>query len=737
MADALEDLLISAAGRKPAGAKPAVTDMPSGTTSNDGRLQILMDERSKLLARVKGKDKEDSIRAAKDLEGLDREITRLGGKVPAASSDGLESIMQNIVAPQSQSAKTNVGMGAQTVPGSPEAKAYEQQVAAQAAEKEKKRHMNESFISRFIAPIVDVPLAVATAPLGMISEQLTGSNIAYQPQSPTSQDILGSLQKGFEASKLEGLMGTPILSPKAQVTTPKLAETLPKQVRPAGVVPAAPRVEPTFEPKPLAGVGSAKSEFNPYGGQISGEESVRGAYPTVKLSKIRADVPAAEQNVRREIVKDVFGEETGGIRQGVLTGNEDTLRNEAAIAKEQSPRGQLMKDQMAKEQIALSNYAQERVNRSGANQNFVNDYERGQLINDAFAGDDGLTGWFKQQKNDLYTQAKAQVGDNPISTSHVDSLLADKQFRAGLGLKGNENVARAAEELIGLAKNVGFQDEFGNFHPANSISAWDAVRKALNANWTKDNANVIRQINQAIDKDVAAAGGGDLYKAADRMHKAEKVLFESKGIKNIFGEIDPNGVQTGAAFETIPQKLNSMPFDQWRHIYDTADQVSKGFVKVGNEMIPVPEEVRMAAQATKNEMSGALARDVQSAGGGKVGEWNANAANKRLNALDQKIRHAFPPEEVQAFHRLNYAGQLVPQHGYEGAGLQTKRLERLSEKLPSAGATVGAKLGGAPGAAVGEFVGEKAGGLFKGRTQKKAAERLRQQLEENFRKGKE
>ena len=78
--------------------------------------------------------------------------------------------------------------------------------------------------------------------------------------------------------------------------------------------------------------------------------------------------------------------------------------------------------------------------------------------------------------------AKNKVGDNPINTTHVDDLLANKQFRSGLGLKGNEGVARSAQELIELAKTVGFEDDVGKFHPANSISAWDAVRKSLTKN---------------------------------------------------------------------------------------------------------------------------------------------------------------------------------------------------------------------------------------------------------------
>ena len=494
--------------------------------------------------------------------------------------------------------------------------------------------------------------------------------------------------------------------------------------------------EPT-QAEQLSGVGAARSEANPYAGSITGEEAV-GAYPTVKLSKIRNDVSPTEQNIRAEILQEVLGKDASGIREGVLKGNEDILRSEYTLAKKaDTPAAQILKQQLADEQNALSNYAQERVNNTGANRNFNSDYERGQAINDAFTGDEGATGWFKKQKNDLYQAAKDKVGDNPINTSHVDDLLANKQFRAGLGLKGNETVAKSAQQLIELAKTVGFEDEVGKFHPANSISAWDAVRKSLNSNWTKDNASVIRKINQAIDKDVAAAGGGDLYKSADRMHQAEKMLFGSKGIKTIFGEIDPNGVQTGAAFESIPQKLNSMPFDQWRHIYDTADQLSKGSVKINGEMVAVPEEVIAAAKAAKSEMTGALARDVYKAGAGNKGEWSAVGANKRMNALDQKIRHAFDPTEVQAFHKLNYAGQLMPTHGYEGAALQASRLERLAEKLPMAGAAAGSSIAGPGGAAIGEVIGGKTSGFLKGRSQQQAAERLRKQLEENFRKGRQ
>ena len=213
--------------------------------------------------------------------------------------------------------------------------------------------------------------------------------------------------------------------------------------------------------------------------------------------------------------------------------------------------------------------------------------------------------------------------DPPYGVSYTGGLQ-DK----GAGLKGNEGVARSAEELINLAKNVGFKDDMGNVYAPNTVGAWTAVQKSLNSNWTPQNASIIRKINQAIERDIGAAGGLDLLKKADQLHQAEKVLFGSKGIKQIFGDIDPNGVQTATAFEAIPQKLNSMPVDQWKHIYETAEKVAKGTIDgpidkatgMPKWSIAVPEELRISAQSAMNEMRGNIAREIYQAGAAKAGE---------------------------------------------------------------------------------------------------------------------
>ena len=499
------------------------------------------------------------------------------------------------------------------------------------------------------------------------------------------------------------------------------------------------KVETTEPTSELKGVGAAKSESNPYEPFVNEEKARGGDFAVIKLSNGSRDVPLNEQQTRSEIAQKLGIEK---VRTGVMTGNENQLRNEVLLAKKSAdtPEGQLMKDQLSEEQRALSNFAQKRIEATGADQVLKNDYERGERVNEAFTGkDNSLNTFLKQEKQKLYDDAYKKIGNNPIEANNVDSLLNDKQFKAGLGLKGNENVANSASQLIELAKTVGFKDEFGNVYPANTIGAWDAVRKALNANWTKDNAGVIKQINSAIDKDIASAGGGDLLKKADALHQAEKVLFDSPGIKKIFGDIDPNGIQTAVPFEKIMQTLNNMPFDQWRHIYNTAEMLERGVIRVKDMELPVPQELRQAATSVIAEMKGSLAREIYEDGAKNVGIWNYNQANKTMNARSKKIEYAFDPEEIANFHTLNLGGQIMPGgHAYEGAALQTERLQGVTSRLMGAtksvikGTAEGLPIVGHAVRAVNETAAQR--NIIK--QQNKAAIQREAEMKKNAQKGK-
>jgi hypothetical protein len=503
-------------------------------------------------------------------------------------------------------------------------------------------------------------------------------------------------------------------------------------------------------------VGAAAAQNNPYFGKITGEETVRGQFPQVKLSKTPTDVPINEQMLRSQIAQEIMP--GGGVRPGVITGNENLLRNEYTKAKLDTPEGQLFKQQIANEQTALSNYAQERVNATGASRSLINDEQRGERINNVFHGVDpedmsgaSITGYLNQAKKQIYDSAFNKVGNNQIKTTHLDNFVNDPQEISTFKAAGQGQLLEGAKELIELAKTTGFKMRDGTVLPPGSVAAYDHVRKVFNSPkiWNRDRASFIRDINGAIDQDIAAVADPALYKLGDNIHKLEKNLFKSKGIDKVFGEVDQNGVLTSAtALEKIPQKLNNMPKDQWRHIRDTLNDLANGKIRNAPEgMPPIPPELMQSARAAVAEIDGALAREVQKAGASKIGEWNQNSANNVMNSVvGQKILETFPPEEVRKFHTLNYAGHLMPGiHSYEGAALQGRRVGIIERNLPAIGAAAGGAVGGffgeVPGAAFGTFAGRELGARRQAKQEikaaEKAADKAKKEMEEAAKLGKQ
>jgi hypothetical protein len=533
------------------------------------------------------------------------------------------------------------------------------------------------------------------------------------------ENMLATLATGIGAKLPSATQALPKLQAQLEKRFPKIEE--------------ASAVAPVAAQSGLVGVGAAKVEINPYAGKITGEESARGQYPTVKLSKIKEDVVPTEQAMRADIANEVLGN-TGQVRSGVITGNENTLRQEYTESKSANPtpRSEILKKQIADEQNALTRYAEQRIDATGASKNLPSDYERGQLMNDAIASNEGLTGFFKTTKEGLYNEARLKVGDNPVASNTLENLLNSTKFKSELKLKGIKDFTEGLGELLELHKTQGFEGT-----KPGSIAGLEELRKSVNAQWTPQNKREIGRIVKAIDEDIAKAGGEDLYKKARSVHQAEQKIFESKGMDKLFGEVDANGVQTATDFQAIPKKLNQMPADQWKHIYDTYDEISKGRVRgVGFDLELTPELIDYA-NAAKAEMRGALAREIYQAGAGKAGVWNQNSVNNILNARAKKIEHAFTPEEQKAFHTLNYAGHIMPGvHAYEGAALQGQRVNKFAEKFPMIGRETGAVTRIPFGATIGEKIGEKAAQFTIGRSQKKQASKLQEEMTKNAEKGK-
>ncbi|NIE67479.1 lytic transglycosylase domain-containing protein [Burkholderia sp. Ax-1719] len=514
--------------------------------------------------------------------------------------------------------------------------------------------------------------------------------------------------------------------------------------------PAAPS-GPAMQPRTVVGGGAASTNLNPYP-VLSGEDATRGPFPQVKLSRMAEDATPAEQAVRAGIVNQVMPD-AGSVRTGVITGNENALRDEYGAAKSpvQTPATQAMKSQIANEQQALADYGQQRVDATGASSTLLNDEQRGRAINDAIYGpEDSLVSYFRDAKNSVYEQARQTEGDNPIGTANITRLLNDPQFAARVTGRGNQNVVRAANQFMDLARDGGLEDPVsGQMYQPNSVASLDTIRKALNGMWNESNQQTVAELNAALDRDMASGEGNDLYKRGDQIHQAEKTILGTAGIGTILGDYDANGVKVGTALENIPDKLNSMPTDRWQHLRNVLDDLSRGQIHGAPDgMPPVPDEVMQAAGQARNEMDGAAARAVLEAGTTKAGVWNQNAVNKVLNStVGQKIISNFSPEEVQAFHTLNYAGQIMPGvHPYEGAGNQLSRLTKpgfVERFAPNAGASTGAAIGshipipgaGWFGAAAGERVGSKISDLAQGKRSEAQYRAITEEMRRNSQLG--
>jgi len=505
-------------------------------------------------------------------------------------------------------------------------------------------------------------------------------------------------------------------------------------------------------------VGAAAFSSNPFAGKLTGEVAgSKGQFPQVKLSLVADNVPVMEQQLISRIAQEVNPGQP--VRSGVITRNEGTLRTEHTEANmpNLTPRGQVLKAQIANEQNALTNFSRERIDATGASPTLLSDSMRGEKINDVFHGTaiegevpTSLTAYLDQSKRQIYKSALERVGNNQIKTSNIDRLLSNPQWKAGLEFKGVEGVAKGAEKYLNLAKTTGFEDINGVMHLPGTVSTYDAVRKAVNAEWSPQNANAIRKINEAIDKDIAAVADPSLYKLGDKIHQVEKTIFGSKGIKNLFGEIDKNGVVLSSTpLEKLPNKLNELAKDQWSHIRNTLNDLSNGNVRgAPSGMPPVPAELRQAAAAARNEIDGALARAVFQAGSNKAGVWNQNSVNTTLNSvIGEKILENFSPAEVKKFHTLNTAGYLMPGvHSYEGAALQARRAGKIEAYAEKAGIGAGAATGGFVGSAfgpagatagsvIGGEAGRRVGAAISGKAatkaEAKAADALRNEMQKN------
>ncbi len=437
--------------------------------------------------------------------------------------------------------------------------------------------------------------------------------------------------------------------------------------------------------------------------------------------------PRQQQNI--ELMKEL-GLDT--MRPGAVSGNLHEAGNEYSTSLLTNPRGQVIRDQLFKEQQAIRNYSGNLIKKTGANIDLAPE-DTGRVIREPAQA---LNKWYDYKVNGLYQQAKQKAGElGQVKPENLTKLLSNPDFQesflqspAGTTLLGA--IERQVARFKGIAPVV---DGAPASAPA-TVNSAEALRKWLNDQWSPGNSALIGQVKEAIDMDVANVGGGDVYKAARQLHQQRKQTIDNpEGISLLNQQDKYGGINQSLYDEKVPAKVLAMPTVQFKHIVDTYKNM--------------PEELQPQAQQALAEIKGAILKDLHTAGAGKTAltaganqaanteNWNPKAVSQKLKAYQSKIGLVFTPDEIASIKKLHDAGYVIaPPKAYKGAAAQEYNMAQkglINSAMPIgtvAGTALGLGLGGPTGGMAGSAIGGVIGQTLKTKIANKVENSMAQKL---------
>ena len=451
-------------------------------------------------------------------------------------------------------------------------------------------------------------------------------------------------------------------------------------------------------------------------------------FPTVKKSTVGADLPETAKGERAQVLHAIGVHETGaGFRNGALSGNPKTQASEVMTSRTPGPQGDVLQQQFADEQGALRNYAQKIRDAAGGTQSGPQLPQeqaldmRGRNIVAPLAQ---LDEWFNKRASDLYTQARANA-TGPVQSTNLDALLKDSDFRQTLVAQNNRPLLDALDAQVDRFHTEGWGSEQG----PNTVGAAEAFRQWLNQTGTPATGRTMAQVKQALDSDVAQAGGADTFKAARGLwSQYQKTLGDPKGISSLLQ--DESGNRT-VPFNQVSQRVATMgDLDQFKHIVGTL----KGIRNIEGIDTATIDASNKALQEVRQQ----LAENATNAGA-TTESWNPRNFNKTVNSNAYRMGQVFTPDELRTFRTLNDAGFILEnQHAYPGAAVQGLTLaQSLGIKAGAGIAGAGAELaagGGMTGGAAAGFFGSQMGSFLTNRMATTRALQMRKQMRANVEK---
>jgi hypothetical protein len=515
-------------------------------------------------------------------------------------------------------------------------------------------------------PATDIENMMGTVLSGGAIKVAPGVQRGILKGSETVETALGTnVPKAPEAPRVE-----PTLGGKPKVTYADFQAQLQarKEGGPAATLPPAPRIQTPTMPAP--------TQTQPF--------------PEVKYAT-KGKVNLGEQEQRKQVLQRVGLENA---RESSILGDGFAAANEFQTSKVDAPVGQLYRDTLANERMALENFGQKIIERTGGTLGLDETalYDRGTRITRPF---DDFKNVLQTQMDQSYAQSKQIAGTKPavIPTDTQKFLDTNSNFTV------NDSFMSLRRGVEAHLKENDLLDANGKVKPM-TVEQAEGLRRYINSNWNNERSGIIGRLKDKIDNDVTKVAGEDVYKKArDIRTKIARLLDDPKGVAKIM-DYDPQSPMNRAVpFEKIASTIERMDVDQQRHL-----------IKLLKEM---PDELRPQADAAIAEIKAQFANRILQEGSKNKGQWNAANVTKYLNDNNRKLGVLMEDKEIaQMVKDLHDAGHLVKYDPtYPGAAIQAHNLIRLGA-VPllgtlgtSVGGAVGGSFGGVPGAGIGATVG--------------------------------
>ena len=483
-----------------------------------------------------------------------------------------------------------------------------------------------------------------------------------------------------------------------------LAQTLRDQANNAAVEPVKPRLKLNVD------------------GSVQPITQVPAAAPSKPFAPPATAPEGGSLNTQRQLENIELMKKIGlnEQRPSAISGNKFQAGMEYENTKLDNQVGQVARDQLAKEQQAIKSYASNIVADTGATAGTPEAI--GQSIR---APLQGLSDYFDAKIGKLYDAAKENAGGmGAVDPKNLNALIGNNDFRESLlSSPAGTTLLGSIERQIKRFQGAPIPGETPPPAP-NTVNSAENLRKWLNSQWSPGNSRLIGQVKEALDTDVANAGGSGVFDQARALHGLRKdTLDNPNGISKLLTEKGPGGINQAIPDEKVASNLLTMPTGQFSHVLETLSSLPDNLAPQGNQAIA--------------EIRGALAKRIYQAGdsgGTQNGPsmWNAANVTRAMNANRSKMDMLFTPEQLDRFNTLHDVGHILQSPtAYKGAAAQGYNfLQSGAVKAPALGlAGLGAYLGGPVGSMLGGALGSAASRAAKAKIDASMAQKLSKSLQ--------